>query len=63
MTKFTAEDKLVAVQRFLEGGESYPTIGESLGTSTSVVMLYSLRGCLGPADEVKERLHCRLLHH
>ncbi|MED3561606.1 IS3 family transposase [Bacillus xiapuensis] len=38
MTKFTAEDKLAAVQRYLKGGESYPSIGESLGTSTSVVM-------------------------
>ena len=38
MAKFTAEDKLTAVQRYLEGGESYSSIGDSIGTSASVVM-------------------------
>jgi transposase len=38
MAKFTAEDKLATVQRYLEGGESYASIGDSIGTSNSVVM-------------------------
>jgi transposase-like protein len=38
MAKFTFEDKLVAVQCYLEGKESFHSIGVSIGTSESVVM-------------------------
>jgi transposase-like protein len=38
MAKFNTEDKLAAVQRYLEGNESYRSIGVSIGTSESVVM-------------------------
>ena len=38
MAKFTTEDKLAAVQCYLEGMESYHSIGVSIGTSESVVM-------------------------
>jgi transposase len=37
MTKFTAKDKLSAVQRYLEGKESYRAIATSIGTDHSVV--------------------------
>ncbi|MDQ0859342.1 helix-turn-helix domain-containing protein [Bacillus sp. V2I10] len=38
MAKFNTEDKLAAVQCYLEGKESYRSIGSSIGTSESVVM-------------------------
>ncbi|WP_407692000.1 IS3 family transposase [Radiobacillus deserti] len=51
MAKFTQENKLNAVQRYLEGNESYHSIGESLGTSSSVIMnwvaQYNLHGLEG----------------
>ena len=37
MAKFTAEDKIAAVKRYLEGKESYTSIGDSIGTSESIV--------------------------
>ncbi|QED47943.1 IS3 family transposase [Cytobacillus dafuensis] len=37
MAKYTAEDKLAAVHRYLEGKESYISIAKSLNTSDSVV--------------------------
>jgi transposase-like protein len=37
MAKFTGEDKLVIVQRYLAGVESYSTIARSIGTSDSVI--------------------------
>lgn len=37
MVKYNAEDKLAAIQRYLDGGESYASIGNSIGTSDSVV--------------------------
>ncbi|MDP4104182.1 MAG: transposase [Bacillota bacterium] len=37
MTKFTAAEKLTAVKRYLEGGETAGSIGESMGTSKQVV--------------------------
>lgn len=43
MTKFNAEDKLAAVQRYLIGGESYASIGASIGTYYSVVMNWVLQ--------------------
>ncbi|WP_416827240.1 transposase [Ectobacillus polymachus] len=38
MTKFTVEDKLAAVQRYLGGRESYASIGASIGTSKALIM-------------------------
>lgn len=38
MTKFTGEEKLTAVKRYLKGGESYARIGTSIGASKTVVM-------------------------
>jgi len=38
MTKYSFEDKLSAVTRYLNGVESYISIGSSIGTSQSVVM-------------------------
>ncbi|TPG70363.1 transposase [Brevibacillus laterosporus] len=37
MVKFTVEDKLSAVQRYIDGTESYDTIATSIGTTKSVV--------------------------
>jgi transposase len=37
MAKFTGDDKLAAIQRYLTGEESYITIAKSIGTSDSVV--------------------------
>jgi transposase len=38
MTKFTSEDKLLAVKRYLEGQGSHAYIGESIGANKSEVM-------------------------
>lgn len=38
MTKFTSEDKLLAVKRYLEGKGSHAYIGESIGANKSEVM-------------------------
>ncbi|RKQ34262.1 helix-turn-helix domain-containing protein [Oceanobacillus halophilus] len=53
MAKFTEEDKINAVQSYLEGKESYHSIGRTIGTSSSVVMnwvsqynLYGIEGLL-----------------
>lgn len=37
MAKFTGDDKLAVIQRYLAGKESYITIAKSIGTSDSVV--------------------------
>ncbi len=37
MAKFSSEDKLSAVQRYLDGTESYASIATSIGTTTSMV--------------------------
>jgi transposase len=37
MSKFTGDEKLAAVQRYLAGTESYASIGVSIGTSDSIV--------------------------
>jgi transposase len=37
MAKFTADDKLSAVQRYLDGAESYASIATSIGTTHSLV--------------------------
>lgn len=37
MAKYTAEHKIAAVHRYLEGGESYAAIGESIGTYKSEI--------------------------
>ena len=37
MTKFTFEDKLNAVSRYLNGAESYQTIGDSIGAGTLTI--------------------------
>lgn len=38
MAKFTSEEKLTAVQRYLEGQGSYASIGESMGACKAEVM-------------------------
>lgn len=38
MAKFTSEDKLSAVQRYLDGSESYASIAASIGTKKVIVM-------------------------
>jgi transposase len=38
MTKYTVDDKLSAVKHYLDGEESYISIGRSMGTSESVIM-------------------------
>jgi transposase len=38
MTKYSFEERLSAVNRYLDGGESFISIGRSIGTSQSVVM-------------------------
>ena len=38
MSKFTVEDKLKAVERYLTGNESYKTIAESIGALKSLVI-------------------------
>ena len=35
--KFSAEDKLAAVQRYLQGNDSYRKIGASIGAHSSLV--------------------------
>jgi len=37
MAKFSADDKLMAVHRYLQGNESYETIGASIGSGSSLV--------------------------
>ncbi|USK32355.1 helix-turn-helix domain containing protein [Bacillus sp. F19] len=37
MAKFTEDDKLAAIQRYLKGVEGYASIASSIGTSSSVV--------------------------
>jgi transposase len=37
MARFTVDDKLSAIKRYLEGAESYLTIATSLSTSDSVL--------------------------
>ncbi len=48
MVKFTSEDKLAAVQQYLEGKGTYASIGASIGTSENMVrtwaMLYEHHG-------------------
>lgn len=36
MAKYTVDDKLLAVKRYLDGVESYISIGRSMGTPESV---------------------------
>lgn len=38
MAKFTAEEKLEAVNRYLSGGESYRAIGRSIGTDDKAII-------------------------
>lgn len=38
MAKFSAEDKLNAVQRYLSGGEGYESIGKSIGTDRKSIV-------------------------
>jgi transposase len=40
MTKFSAEDKLAAVHRYLQGYDSYSTIGASIGAASSLVITW-----------------------
>ncbi|MGE8000188.1 hypothetical protein ACQKOF_16170 [Lysinibacillus sp. NPDC093190] len=42
MSKFTAEEKLQAVQRYLNGNESYKDIGQSID---KIISNYSVRYC------------------
>jgi transposase len=48
MAKFTEDDKLAAIQRYLKGVEGYASIASSIGTSSSVlknwVKQYELHG-------------------
>ncbi|WP_144553171.1 transposase [Bacillus sp. X1(2014)] len=39
MAKFSAEDKLAAVHHYLEGNDSYRTIGASIGAASSLCLL------------------------
>jgi transposase-like protein len=43
MVKFTLEDKLAAIQRYLEGTESYKSIGASIGTSDNIVRTWVMQ--------------------
>ncbi|MFF2450275.1 IS3 family transposase [Neobacillus sp. NPDC058068] len=43
MVKFKAEDKLVAVQQYLEGVGSYASIGASIGTSENIVRTWVMQ--------------------
>ncbi|MBT2737758.1 helix-turn-helix domain-containing protein, partial [Bacillus sp. ISL-7] len=40
MAKFSAKDKLAAVQRYLQGNDSYRTIGASIGAASSLVITW-----------------------
>lgn len=40
MSKYTVEDKLKAVERYLTGNESYKTIEESIGAAKSLVITW-----------------------
>lgn len=40
MSKYTADDKLTAVARYLTGNESYKTIAESIGAAKSLVITW-----------------------
>ncbi|MGE8078361.1 hypothetical protein [Peribacillus loiseleuriae] len=37
MAKFTTEDKIATVERYLEGKESFRTIGTSIGATEGIV--------------------------
>lgn len=41
MVKFTSEDKLAAVQQYLEGKGTYASIGASIGTSENMVRTWT----------------------
>ncbi|USK69527.1 IS3 family transposase [Peribacillus asahii] len=43
MTKFNAEDKLVAVQRYLSGNESYRSIGTSIGATDYMIRTWVMQ--------------------
>jgi transposase len=43
MAKFNADDKLAAVKRYLEGVESYDSIGVSIGTSENIVRTWVMQ--------------------
>jgi transposase-like protein len=43
MVKFTTEDKLSAVQRYLEGVGTYASIGASIGTSENIVRTWVMQ--------------------
>jgi transposase-like protein len=43
MVKFTLEDKLAAIQRYLEGADSYKSIGASIGTSENIVRTWVMQ--------------------
>jgi hypothetical protein len=38
MVKFNTEDKLEAIQRYLQGNDSYHTIGDSIGATHYTIM-------------------------
>jgi transposase len=40
MAKFSVEDKLAAVYRYLQGNDSYRTIGDSIGAASSLVITW-----------------------
>ncbi|EJR89812.1 hypothetical protein IKG_05982, partial [Bacillus cereus VD200] len=40
MTKFTAEEKMTAVQSYLEGVEGYDAISASIGASVSTIQTW-----------------------
>lgn len=40
MSKFTAEEKLQAVQRYLNGNESYKDIGQSIGVNKKSIIIW-----------------------
>jgi hypothetical protein len=42
MAKFSVEDKLWAVQRYLQGNDSYRTLGVSFGIDSSLLKTYSV---------------------
>src|SRR6476660_3264683 len=43
MAKFTADDKLAAVQRYLEGVESYDTIAASIGATAYMTKIWVMQ--------------------
>ncbi|WP_455709814.1 transposase [Lysinibacillus xylanilyticus] len=40
MSKYTAEKKLQAVQRYLNGNESYKDIGQSIGANKKLIIIW-----------------------